>query len=256
MLGTAEWLWSAARPFYVGLLALGGRNDLSRHINGTDWILVHPRWRQTREQYEPEVWRPLMDAVSAGDCVVDVGAWIGLHTVAFAKRVGTMGQVIAFEPDPENRKYLIEHVRLNAVSDRVSVLPVAVGGKTALVRFAADGSSQSHIQSGGGDRWGDSVVSVSLDDLLPSARISVLKIDVEGYEEKVLSGASRLLSDPERRPKLICIEVHPYAWGGVGTTSDSNLEALWGWGYQVRDPEGSEVSVVYRYGHVFATARS
>lgn len=197
-----------------------------------------------------------MDAVSPGDCIVDVGAWIGLHTVAFAKRVGPAGRVIAFEPDPENRKYLIEHVRLNAVSDRVSVLPVALGDRTALVRFAADGSSQSHIQSGGGDGQRDSIVSVSLDDLLPLNRISILKIDVEGYEEKVLSGASRLLSDPERRPKLICIEVHPYAWGDVATTSESLLGVLAGSGYESRQTDGGEVSVINRYGHLLAFAQA
>jgi FkbM family methyltransferase len=251
-LGNSEWLWRVVRPFYEGVIQWGGRRGLVRNLNGSDVILVHPRWRQTPEHYEPEIWRVLMDAVTKGDCVVDVGAWIGLHAVAFGKRVGPEGSVIALEPDPENRRHLSEHIRLNGVGETVTVLPVAAGDRTALVRFASDGTSQSHIEAGGASHGGDSAVCVPLDELLPRARVAVLKIDVEGYEEKVLAGAARLLADPERRPRLICVEVHPYAWADAGTTSESLLGALTRHGYEVRGTDGRAVSAVERYGHVFA----
>src|SRR5438105_13528689 len=77
----ASWLWNGVRPLYVKTLAVAGRRGLKRVINGTDNILVSPKYRGVSEVYEPDVWRVLMGELRSGDIVADVGTYIGLYTV-------------------------------------------------------------------------------------------------------------------------------------------------------------------------------
>jgi hypothetical protein len=79
---------------------------------------------------------------------------------------------------------------------------------------------------------------------------------VEGYEELVLQGARGLLSDHLRRPRAIYIEVHPYAWSGPGTTSDSLLNLLQEHAYAVYFLTGEPVDKIDRYGEIIAVGRS
>jgi hypothetical protein len=79
-----------------------------------------------------------------------------------------------------------------------------------------------------------------------------LKIDVEGYEEMVLRGTSRLLHTPELKPRTIFIEVHPYAWASMNTTSSSLLGLLKNAGYRVHTVDGRPVDCIERYGEIVA----
>jgi hypothetical protein len=94
-----------------------------------------------------------------------------------------------------------------------------------------------------------------LDSVFAGDRIDILKIDVEGFEEGVLKGASELLSDRERGPRIIYIEVHPFAWGEVRTTSETLLTLLTNYGYRIEDLSGTVVSYVERYGEIVARRR-
>jgi hypothetical protein len=82
--------------------------------------------------------------------------------------------------------------------------------------------------------------------------LDILKIDVEGYEEVVLRGAANLLSDAQRGPRLIYIEVHPYAWPAVGTTSTSLLGLLEGYNYRIVSLADLLVENIRGYGEVVA----
>jgi hypothetical protein len=87
-LDRADRLWNYVRPAYDRLSSLAARKGLTRVINGTDRVLIGPRWRMVGEVYEPEVWQQLMGEVRPGDVVADVGAYIGLYSIALANRVG------------------------------------------------------------------------------------------------------------------------------------------------------------------------
>jgi FkbM family methyltransferase len=254
----ADRLWNYVRPAYDRLSYLAARKGLTRVINGTDRVLVAPRWRMVTEEYEPAVWLHLMNEVRAGDVIADVGAYIGLYTIALAKRVGQGGRVIAFEPDPANFTALKEHVSLNSLADRVETRSEAVGASTGQVKFAANASSESSVaNSMFGPTSGDECIvqCVSLDEIFAETRLDILKIDVEGYEEKVIAGALRLLKDDSRGPRAIFIEVHPYAWDTAAMTSDSLLGLLDDCNYQVWDLAGNLVERIEEYGEVIASRR-
>jgi FkbM family methyltransferase len=253
-LGRATWLWAALRPCYDAATTVLGRRGLVRRINGTDEIRLLPRLRRLGETYEPDVWPRLMSAAGPGDVVVDVGALVGLYTLALARRVGPTGRVIAFEPDPESFALLTAQVRLNGVEDRVELVQAAVGECGGRVPFQGGRLADSRVLSESAAGAG-TVACVALDDVLGSRRVDVLKVDVEGYEVHVLKGARGLLSDPARRPRALFVEIHPFAWPSFRTSGEELLELLTSLGYEAGSVDGAPARVD-RWGELVAWPRS
>jgi FkbM family methyltransferase len=151
-----------------------------------------------------------------GEWVVDVGANIGLFTVLAGKAVGENGRVYAFEPLEELRKKLLVHVTLNGLKN-IIVVPKALGDKNTEVTM--DGIEIK--------REGEGVIKcITLDTWAKETnlkRFDFLKMDVEGFERKVLTGGTEalrafcprmgiciyhLLDDPEVLKSLI-LEIDP-----------------------------------------------
>jgi FkbM family methyltransferase len=220
-------------------------------INGTDILRVSPPCRGITETYEPDVWKHLMAHVQPGDSVADVGAFVGLYSIALAKRIGAGGHVTAFEPDPANFAALVAHCRLNGVADRVTVIQAAVADQDGIAAFDSGRSSESRL-SPVGEGSLPAVPCTRIDTVFANSRLDMLKMDVEGWEEPVLKGGMALLRDRRRKPRAIYIEVHPYAWPMVGTSADSLLDLLSRCNYRVSDLEGHPVTQIRSYGEIVA----
>jgi FkbM family methyltransferase len=247
----ADRFWNYVRPWYERIIAWFYRNGLPRNINGTDLILLLPKFHGFSEIYEPEEWRHMMARVQVGDIVADVGSFIGLYTIALAKRVGTNGKVVAFEPDPTNFQILKKQVDLNRVTSQVELIQAAVSSQDGNASFATGKGCQSHINSLL-EKNTSTVQLVSLDTIFANRHLDILKIDVEGYEEKVIQGGIHLLQDTHRSPRFIYLEVHPYAWPAVGTTSESFLHLLWQCDYRVVNFDGTAVERIVAWSHFLA----
>jgi len=249
-LARADWLWKRVRPGYDTVTRILGRRGLVRVINGTDEIRISPTVRTMGEAYEPAVWAQIMAELRRGDTLVDVGAHLGLYTVAAARRVGSAGRVVAFEPDPESFALLAAHVRLNGVADRVELVKAAVGDRNGRVPFRGGRQLESCVLAIAppGER---TVPCVSLDDALGKRHVDVLKIDVEGYEVHVLRGARRLLRDPARRPRAVFLEIHPYAWAALHVAGPDLLAELAGAGYETGPLEHGPIRMD-RWGELVA----
>ena len=145
----------------------------------------------------------------------DVGAWIGPYTILFAKMVREGGQVVAFEPDPVARHQLRANKLLNNLSN-VSILPYAVSDSkgVATLGSASFGRSGSHLGEREADSMALDVETVCLDDFCAENDLwpDLLKIDVEGAEDRVISGASSALS----KAKCVVVEFHPHAFSEPG----------------------------------------
>ncbi len=135
-----------------------------------------------------------------GDVVYDVGAHHGVYSSWFAQRVGSGGAVIAFEPAREAFEVIGRNARLNGL-DNVRPIHAVVGDRPGPVAF--DDASLS--VAAGAVAQATDVAELTLDDFDGPAP-DMLKIDVEGYEGRVLRGAARLLE--ERTPHLL-LELHP-----------------------------------------------
>lgn len=130
--------------------------------------------------------------------VFDVGANIGCYATLFAQLAGEKGRVHAFEPAPSTHAQLAANVARNALKN-VTLNQAAVSdvpGETNLY-LNRESALASLGQTGRGKTVGTaSVQVVTLDEYAHArniAAIDFLKIDVEGYEPKVLAGARELL---------------------------------------------------------------
>ncbi|MBR8829541.1 MAG: FkbM family methyltransferase [Gomphosphaeria aponina SAG 52.96 = DSM 107014] len=244
-------LWDSVRPLYNQFISQYGKKGLLRKINGTDNILVLPEFRGVAEVYETDVWHHFMANLQTNDRVVDVGSYIGLYAIAIGKRLNEEGKVYAFEPDPNNFKALESHIKLNQLENNVEAINLAVADKVSTVYFQSGRDSQSFVSN----EYSEDLIpvnSVSLDNYFPTSKIDILKIDVEGYEEKVIQGATNLLSDKNRKPRLIYLEVHPFAWSNVGTNWDSLLNLLQSHNYKILTFNGDRPESITWWGEVFA----
>jgi FkbM family methyltransferase len=135
--------------------------------------------------------------IKPGDIVVDAGANIGTHTVAFANQVGPTGIVHAYEPQRRNFLMLAGNVAINGL-DNVFCHQEAVGDQPGLIKLPPlpppdTNFNFSAVAIGSGPEDGEIVPLVTLDSLnLPSCRL--LKIDTEGMEPQVLNGARDLIA--------------------------------------------------------------
>jgi FkbM family methyltransferase len=157
-----------------------------------------------------------------GDVFLDIGANIGIYTIAAAHRVGARGKVFAFEPHKLNALSLMRNVALNGFVDRVSVFTCALSDNPAIVPFnynsissASSGSQLGHTRIAGKDRDFEPVAremasAMSIDALIADGAIippALIKIDVDGNELPILVGMSKLLS-ASNRPRAIQVEMN------------------------------------------------
>ncbi|MCI2426187.1 FkbM family methyltransferase [Candidatus Acetothermia bacterium] len=144
--------------------------------------------------YEQEKQILFTRTVREGSIVYDVGAHVGFYTLLASEIVGQSGKVIAFEPLPRNLCYLNKHLSLNKCGNvKVIEATVAEESGTAFFTEGAD-SSMGHISLAGNIE----IKKVAIDELVLNREIpppEYLKIDVEGAELLVLSGAKKILHD-------------------------------------------------------------
>jgi FkbM family methyltransferase len=136
-----------------------------------------------------------------GDLFFDIGANIGSYTVLGAGAAGAT--TWSFEPDPDTARHLRRNIALNGLERRVTVHELALGPEAGEVTFSMglDSTNKVLAEATGSTR---KVRQESLGAVAAGARPLMLKIDVEGYEDAVLAGASRVLSDPGLQ--LVAIE--------------------------------------------------
>jgi FkbM family methyltransferase len=157
-----------------------------------------------------------------GWVVLDVGAHVGVYTLWASRMVGDGGFVAAFEPNPLAYRWLVNNLELNGVKN-VKALPYALGdsrGKLTLYVASANlGASsllKNHLAVGG---WAVAISFtipvLTLDYVFERSatlagrhlyRVDLAKIDVEGYEMRVLKGAEKSLR--EGLIERFVIEVH------------------------------------------------
>ncbi|MHC4938487.1 MAG: FkbM family methyltransferase [Planctomycetota bacterium] len=146
------------------------------------------RTRFLRGSYERRMAEFVATQIRPGDVFWDVGAHFGYYTLVAAN---AGARVHAFEPDPDNRKFLERHVRWNRLDARVHA--VALGENDGTATFG--GGRGSGGRSIGG---GSLEVEVRRADALVESgaveRPDFVKIDVQGAEESVLRGARAVLS--------------------------------------------------------------
>lgn len=183
--------------------------------------------------------RALETIVTPGTTVVDVGANIGFFTRRFARWVGEGGRVIAIEPEVENCSRLrsrLASARLGRVVEVIEAVAAEQGGSLKLA------INPLHPADHRIAREGVTVAAVTLDALLAARswpRVSLIKVDVQGAEERVLAGATETL---QRLHPPLFLEVDDAALKAMDSSAEKLLQRLAAQGYTIRRLERGHVS--------------
>ena len=144
-----------------------------------------------------------------GGVFVDIGANVGTYAMALARRVGASGKVIAIEPHPVTHARLAFNRKASGFA-QVILIAAAAGAADGELMIETDGDNlgASHIVSGEGAGDALRVPSLRLLRVLEEAgveRVDALKIDVEGFEDRVLTGFFKD-APQELWPRAVVIE--------------------------------------------------
>jgi FkbM family methyltransferase len=214
-----------------GALAIDDTTFALRTLDGfaliprSDTILLLLLLDAGPEGLEPGTRRILSKILRPGMTFIDVGAHVGLLTLAGARAVGPGGKVLAIEPVPICCELLNRALAINGLQGRVEVKCQAAGARRDRCKFFV-GTVLGHssliregLLSAGATEI--EVDVVPLDEVVPRGeRVDLIKIDVEGAELAVLEGMRRVISDS---PELAIIaefgpshlratQVAPEAW--------------------------------------------
>jgi FkbM family methyltransferase len=171
--------------------------------------------------------------IEPGTVVVEVGAHIGTHTVTIARLLGPWGRIYAFEPQRKMYRELHHNLALNGLTNAV-ILRYAVGsedGRIVEMTPAPPGNEGATRIGSGGDR-----VELRTLDSFGFERVSLIKIDVEHYENEVLDGAVETIR--RNRPVILIEIMGGENYATAAPEARERIHATWkkleGFGYMVR----------------------
>jgi len=177
--------------------------------------------------------------IRAGAWVIDAGANVGRVTAHLCHLVGPRGRVWAIEPLPHN----VARLRQLKEWNRLDYLTLYEGGLAA-----AAGQAELRLPAGGDSAFASfaktegmtgaiAVPTWPLDDLVyardEGRKVEFLKLDVEGYEPRVLLGAERTLR--EMKPLVYC-ELNDILLRDAGSSSANLLRQFAALGYRPANP--------------------
>ena len=178
--------------------------------------------------YEKAETRFFQSACRDGMPCLDVGANLGYYTALAARAVGPNGRVLAVEPDPDSFGYLEQTIAANAVGN-VEAFPVAASDAPATLPLliSTDNRGDNRLYASGEDRPQVEVAARPLDALLRENKIDtvdLIKIDVQGYEPKVIAGLRETIT---ASPNLTLLtEFWPQGIDEAGEDANEFLQTL------------------------------
>jgi FkbM family methyltransferase len=230
----SDWLWTDApvktirEKMYGNLMQL----NLSKWSDRSNYFLG--RW------YDLEMQLLINNLVKSGETIVDVGAHRGEFALAASRVVGSGGRVICFEPNPNSIKSLKDEIGLNKIcnvtvhscglADQNDILTLTVN--MGIGHFGTEPYKEGNLMFSAPVRRGD--------DVLANEKLSLIKIDVEGFETKVILGLLRTI---QRCSPVVITEVNADLLKGARSSVEDLKNAMERLGYK-----GFKLALIRRRG--------
>jgi FkbM family methyltransferase len=164
--------------------------------------------------YEPELIELLPAYLPPGGTFLDVGANVGVFTLAASQVVGSLGRVVAIEASPEIGGFLARNIAANDCRN-VTLITKAVSERGPR-RVAFWPAPKERFGMGAlAPQFGATAIEVDTDTIdnilaaLDIEHVDLIKLDIEGFEAAALRGANRLLSS--KRPPAVIFEFADWA---------------------------------------------
>jgi len=129
-------------------------------------------------------------------------------------------RTLAFEPDPDTAARLHRNINANGIGARVTVIQAALGAEDGEISFTAGLDTVNQVAASSEAGPTRNVSLRRLDGVAGAADAVLMKLDVEGYEAQVLSGAEAVLA----APSLLAIETELDAPDIVVTLTKAGFE--------------------------------
>jgi FkbM family methyltransferase len=133
----------------------------------------------------------LLHFLKTADLFLDIGANVGTYSV-LASGV-CRARTLAFEPDPATVIDLRRNVEINNLWGLVTINECALGATESEIGFTIGLDTINRVTAKG-ERHSRTIHQKTLDSFVGNSRPVLAKLDVEGYEEEVLRGASAFLA--------------------------------------------------------------
>lgn len=188
--------------------------------------------------YEPFETELLEKLIKKDMTVVNIGANIGYYALIAANRVGQNGKVYAFEPEPNNYKFLVRNIEINGYKN-IAPIQAAVSDKKGILKLFLDRSNvgnpslaeQNIVEKNGFVK----IETNSLDNFIEKydkdLKVDVLIMDTQGAEGLILDGAKKILG--RNRGLLIVMEFWPYGLHNMGTDAIGLLKKVEDLGFKI-----------------------
>lgn len=176
----------------------------------------------------------MLRLLPAIETFVDVGANIGFYSLLIAAQSAGRVPVVSYEPCEENFKTLLHTIRLNGLQDQIKAERKAVGNLTgeADLYLSASGSGGHSLLSRAPStkiQNREHVPVLPLDQTRLDHRIenkkTLIKIDVEGFEQAVFEGAGAWMACAQ--PPIFLFEAWPPSKALPGPTLETLMNQLW-----------------------------
>ena len=186
------------------------------NLKGYRFISITPFDDYFTTEYEQDSFAYVINEIKQKpeSIIFDLGANLGYFSLLCASH-SAASKIFAFEPIPANMTILCRHLLLNNVKN-VTPVNLAVSDNLGLVDFSADNQSVSYTYKQSSGYYGIrhlniKIATTSLDILNTQFAFpepDIIKIDVEGAEYDVLSGAEALIKKCKPKILLSTHEVH------------------------------------------------
>ena len=202
----ANWLKPSATlktNFKNGIVWLN-KEDIAIYTTADNYI----EWSiLSTGTYEDEIGKLIKISLTEGDTAIDIGGNIGLQSLRMSSCVGPTGKVFAFEPLNYLQEKFKKNIALNRASN-VTLFPFALSDQQNELDLTINknqwnqGAFSLSNKDIGNDKQrvvvkvADEMAEIQLLD-----KVSLIKIDVEGFEFHVLRGLKQTLQ--KHKPRII-----------------------------------------------------
>ncbi|MCZ2356577.1 MAG: FkbM family methyltransferase [Bacteroidia bacterium] len=184
----------------------------------------------------------LLNLAKKDAIILDIGTNIGTTLLRFADRVGSNGYVYGFEPDVINYKSCFKNISLNNFSN-IEVNNIGLGDSNNVFLLVVDTPTNrggNRIVIGNTTNKESIEIKVQkLDDWITSkdiSKINVIKIDVEGFEFKVLKGGIETI---QKFKPIMFIELDDNNLKAVGNSAKELIALVESLNYSIINAENN-----------------